>query len=267
MSEEGLVGIGRGQRVLERGSRYPYVKLGDGDRARFHALTSGGDGHFASAIFHKFGQGMETRTLVCTASLSEKFAQECKFCEAGHTDVQGRFGLWIYLHQVLHLGDNPDPKGDPWKSAKVTEANRTMFVEDIKKPVLLRLAAGRGQAWFKQFSGFWMARESNLQLDLYELLRVGTGLATEYTLTIVKEMAIKPAVAKHQADLPGCEEIFLEELKFSPVARSAGMGEDTLEGGGVDPVAGDDAEPALPTVEQVTQPAAEEPRPEDDGLI
>jgi hypothetical protein len=269
MSEEELVGIARGQQVLQRGSKYPYLKLGPGDRARFHFLTSGGDHHFAAGTFHKFGQGRETRTLICTASLSEANARECKFCERGHVDTQLRFGCWIYLHQVLRVGDNPDSEGEPWKQAKVPEANRTMFVEDIKKAVTLNLAAGRGQGWFKQFSGFWMTRESNLQLDLYELVRTGVDLETEYTLNIIKEMAIKPGIAKLQADLPGTEELLVEEMKRSPHTAQAGgnMGQDALEGGGVDPAAEGDAEPALPTVEQVTQPAADEPQPEEDGLI
>ena len=264
-TDEELIGIARGQQVLQRGSKYPFLKLGSGDRGRFHFLTSGADHHFASGTFHKFGQGQETRTLICTASLTEANARECKFCERGHSDTQGRFACWIYLHQVLRVGDNPDQEGDPWKQAKVPEANRTMFVEDVKKPVILRLAAGRGQAWFKQFSGFWMTRDSNLQLDLFELVRTGTGLETDYTLNIVKEMAIPAKLAKLQADLPGIEEVFTEEMRFSPHAAGAGagMGQDALEVGGTDA-----EEPALPTVDEaLASGKGEEEQPVDDGLI
>lgn len=265
-------GIAKAERVLSTGDQWPRLRLKAGDRARFHFLTSGSDDYFAASRFHKFGQGSETRTYVCLRSMSEG-GDDCDYCAAGRDTDQNRFGVWVFLHFILHSGDNPDPEGEPWKQKKLDK--RTLFQELFNKPMLIDLPAGRSRKWYKQFVTPW-AQYGSLQMHLYELLRIGEGRDdTEYTLTAVKEMAIKKEHAASVEDLPGVEDVFKQALKFGPrsLTPAAGaLGTDSLDGTGET-----EALPAADDVDlSVKEPEAPKDEPakgtstegeEDDGLL
>ncbi len=208
------------------GSRYPYVKLDDGDRCYFHFLTNG-DGLIGTK-FHKTGQGKGTRHWVCLRILSGN-QEECGYCQEGHDDLSSRFAVWIYVHNINHASQANQPDDQEWKPKKF--GKKTLFREEIGEPRLLKMAGGRKGAWFNQVMNHF-ANNGDLQLHIYELLREGLELETEYTFDDKKEEALKPSILKTDEvkDLPSIEEVLREELKFANASGSGDMGTDAVFG-------------------------------------
>jgi hypothetical protein len=223
---DGYGGMNQAQAQMSGGgSRYPLLKLDDGDRARFHFLTNG-DGLIGTK-FHKTGEGKGTRYWVCLRVLTGS-QEECKFCEEGHDDMSSRFAVWVYVHNIMH--SKQDPEGE-WVAKK--QGKKTLFREEVKEPKLLKMAGGRKGAWFNQVMNFF-ANNGDLQLHIYELLREGLELETEYTFDDLKEDAIDPKILKldEVKDLPTVEEVLREELQYSANAAGSGdaMGTDSVLG-------------------------------------
>lgn len=196
------MGIERVERVFSSGYfPWPKLALKAGDRARFHFLTSGYDDNFDGGRFHVVDAGDYTRELVCLRVLSDG-AEVCALCEQGHDDLVNRFACWVFCHHIIHLGDNPDPDGPSWKQAKLGE--RIVFVEEIERPMLIWLKAGRQHAWYGQFKAM-ANRYGTLEGRTYELRRVGAGRDdTDYILTVVDD---RPFTGSVDA-LPPIEEVF-----------------------------------------------------------
>lgn len=214
--------------VMAGGGLYPRLRLKNMERARFHALTTGADANFLAATFHTFGVFPNSRSLVCVRVLTGG-QQECRYCVEGHSDLERRFGLWVWCYEVLHSTDNPDQEGTAWAQVKV--ADRTLFKEPVGKALLLDLKGGKGGLWFRQFLNEWL-NEGTLQKYLYELHREGESLDTEYTLARVKE---EPPVAtilesEEVKRLRPIHEIFKAGLQIAPGgAGDAVLGKDELQ--------------------------------------
>lgn len=245
-------GIASAQRQMVSGQGN-WLRINANERARFHCLTSGGDDRFMGTKFHSIGQGAQTRYYVCLRVMTNG-EESCEFCDQGHDEMGNRFALWVYVHNILHATDNPDQEGDRWKQQDVE--GRTLFREEVKKPILIWLAAGRYQAWFGQFVAMW-TKHQDLQNHIYELLRIGEGLETEYELTELKEEPLAKKILEQEEiqNLPSVPEFFRSQLKYGPTAAGAGasMGTDTVLG--EDGSGGDEP---LPKAEVAS---------EDDGLI
>ncbi len=230
-----------GDSAMSQGSRYPKLKLKAGDRTRMHFLTSGADDHIAAAQFHVFGKFADNnqRTIVCVRALTAG-EDTCNFCEEGHQDLRNRFGVWVYVHSILHTFDNPDEEGEGWKSVEISvgeDRRRNVFQEEVGKALLLDMAAGKSRKWWKQFVGAYVNHGSNLQTHLYELHRIGGDVDSEYFLTPIKKLVIKPEHAEAQNEQPSIKEVFRESIRFGPSTSLPGtpseaMGTDELAGGG-----------------------------------
>lgn len=254
-------GVGAGDRFTT-GGRWPLAKIRSGEHMRFHMLTDGNDTWFLPSMFHRFGEGMQTREVICVASMSDG-EEECRFCNEGHTNRVNRFALWVWVHFYLHTSDNPDladpdkkAKAEPWPMVTVDE--RRMFKEVVEKPLLLRLSAGRYQNVFKQFSGAF-TQYGNLREHMYNLSRLGEGLETQYTLKAgsEKDPLSEEILNKDEVkELPSIEDVFRDTTNMGP-ATSAGSNSSD----GVEAVSGDD-EP----MPQADVPTAEA-EPADESLI
>lgn len=207
------------------GSRFPMLWLDDGDRARFHFLTSG-DSDMIGCKFHKFGEGSKTRHYMCLRVFTGG-EEECRWCEEGHDELGSRFAVWVFVHNILHAKQAEDE----WEATKI--GKKTLFREVVKKPKLIRLAAGVKQAWFNQFINMWTTH-GDLQLHIYELYREHLQLDTEYYLTTLKEQAIDPKLLDSDdvKDLPTCEDVLREEVTYGPGGAGSGsaMGTDEVLG-------------------------------------
>lgn len=241
------------QQMSAGGSRFPILKLEDGDRARFHFLSSGSDLNLVGTIFHRFGQDVNTRFYMCLRVFTGG-EEACVYCEAGHDDTSSRFAVWVFVHNMLHASQ----KETKWKATEVDDADgekRTLFREEIKKPFLIRMAAGWKQKWFAMVMNGYTTHGS-LQTHIYELERTGKGLETEYVYrTIGGERPIAKEIldSDEVKDLETAEVVLREELKFGPSASgagSSGMGTDEVLGASSD---GTKADPE-PETQSETQP-------------
>jgi hypothetical protein len=215
------------QQMSGGGSRFPYLRIEAGERARFHFLTSGNTDLIGSK-FHKFGEGRETRHYMCLRVFTGG-EEECRWCEAGHDEMGSRFAVWIFVHNILHAAQDKEAE---WKTTKVGKT--TLFREEVKEPMLIRMAAGVKQKWFSQFVNMWTTH-GDLQNHIYELYREGTELETEYFLTTLKEQAIPEEILDSDVvkKLPTCEDVLREEVTFGPGGAGAGssLGTDEVMGG------------------------------------
>lgn len=197
---------------------WPRLSLKAGDRSRFHFLTNGQDPLFDGGRFHQVDMGDYVRETLCLRSFTEG-EEICQLCEDGHDDLANRFACWVYCHQVVHLGGNPDPEAEPWREAKLS--GRTVFVEDIKSPLLIWMKAGRQHSWYAQFKA--MANKfGSLEGRLYELKRVGSGMSdTDYELSVVEEKPLAKATVKEILEgLTVIEDIFRSTVGRKPrIAR------------------------------------------------
>ena len=260
-------GIAAAQRQMQStGSRWPRLKIFANERARFHCLTTGSDAMFSGSKYHREGEGMNTRYYLCLRIYTNG-EEACFYCDHGQKDIGSRFALWAYVHNVLRASDNPDPEGDAWKPTEVEvegmERKLMLFREEVKRPMLIRMAAGREQAWFGQFVAMWGKYGSDLSTCIYELRRTGSELATEYELVDLKEEPLAKAVweSPDVKDLPTIEDTEREQLSYGPGAAGAPggapMGSDEVLG--TEPSADVTGEP-----EDEAPVAAEEPaEPED----
>ena len=198
-------GIEAGQQEMVSGGRWPYLRPKEGDRARFHFLTTGSDPWLLATKFHRIGEGMQARNILCVSAVT-RGEEQCGMCEMdGGQNRRNMFGIWVMLEYILHPSDNPDEDGDSWEEKKLKVAGadgksrqRTVFMEKfetdlIDKSVvpgrvrLLQLPAGRRQVWWSQFTNAWM-QSGDLRKHFYELHRVGSGRDdTNYTLNNIKE--------------------------------------------------------------------------------
>lgn len=227
MAEE-PVGILQAQQAMSYQSRWPMLRLGNGDRGRFHFLTTGNDRYMAGGKFHFIPSagGRGGLSLLCLREFT-RGAEGCRFCDSGHSDIRDRFGVWVYAHYILHLGDNPEDSGERWK--QVTVQKRTFFQEILEKPLLIDMAKNYRRNWFNQFLKFYNEGGSDLSKHLYELQRVGVGRDdTDYTLRTVKAEVISAEHAKAVDDLPNIEAVWRESLGSGPMAPA--LGSDVLDG-------------------------------------
>ena len=245
------------------GSRYPWLKLGDGDIARFHFLTNGIDPNMVGTRFHRFGQGRETRYYLCLRVYTGN-QEPCKWCEQGHDQTNARFACWIYVHNILHASGAGQPDDVEWKTTKV--GKKTLFREEVKKPFLWKSAAGMKQKWFNMVMNAYNVSD-DLQLSLYELYREGVELETEYEMTIPKggegkAISKKILDSEEVSELPTVEDILREEATYGPSADGSGG-----SGGGMgsDEVMGEEGDGDIPTEAEPSEGDAE-PEP-DDSLI
>jgi hypothetical protein len=228
-------GIERAKQVIASGGssnfQYPQLRLKANERVRFHFLSSGQDHLLDASKFHSIAEERGDKTfytpVVCLDSLTQG-EDSCSLCERGHRDLSTKFAVWTYVYHILHATDNPDADGEPWKAAVV--AGRTLFREEIKKPLLLWMGVGRNQAWWGQVINFY-AMHGSLQTHIYELHRVGAGMAdTDYLFSAVKEAVAAPDVTTLAEGLATIEQIF--RSTHTPIStappRLGGLGRDKL---------------------------------------
>ena len=242
-------GIEAGNQEMITGSRWPFLRPKEGDRVRFHFLTSGNDPWLVATKFHRVGQGQQSRNILCTAAIS-RGEETCVLCDSDATQGRrGMFGVWIIVDYILHAHDNPDEKGDGWEAKKLKikgpdgeEKTRSVFKEDLSTTLenettvpgivkLLQLPAGRAQAWWNQFSNAWITSQ-DLRKHFYELHRTGSGRDdTNYVLTSIKEDPLDKSILEREdvKDLPTIEEVFRGSLSQMP-SGNAVLGDDSLDG-------------------------------------
>lgn len=210
--------------------RFPRLFLSQGDRARFHFLADGGPGdpYLLSARFHSVPvpDRQWGREVICLDSLTDG-EEICPLCQAGNTEMVSRFGVWGYVHFILHTGDNPDEESTPWKQVKVD--GRIMFKETVDQPLLIRMGIGKEMAWFGQFKAMW-TKYGTLLDRLYELKRTGSKLDTEYHLEMSKEISLPAEKAKtaREAIVP-VEDVFRATLGGTRQLAAMAEGADELE--------------------------------------
>lgn len=239
---ERLMGFDRCDRILRGDTvRWPRLYLRMGDRARFWSLSTGRDDKILASKFHRVESLTSSipREVVCVRSMTEG-EEVCALCEEGHADTGTRFALWVWVDCILHLGDNPDVEGEPWKQVKV--GNRIMFKEDIRRPLLLRLGVGRQYRWYGQFRQV-CDQYGSLAGKLFELRRIGSGRDdTDYVLAIVKEAEPPPEAKAALKELPAMEEVFRSSL--GGAAPRPTLTEGHREAGGIELGGADDLEEA-----------------------
>jgi len=226
-------GLAGARQAAGGGSGLPRVRLKGGERARFHIISTGADDLIFAARFHWWGEFPNSKEAICLEKLTGGEV-ECEHCNEGHTDVRRRFALWVYVHNVLRINDNPEEEGDGWAIKKVkTEDGRTrnLFQQEVKKILLLELAMGRGDVTFNQFTSEFTAKGS-LQNWVYELLRIGEGIDTQYILRAARESAIPEKILKSEevSKLMAIPDYY-RNSGSSYVAPKGVMGDDDLDGG------------------------------------
>lgn len=227
-------GIEAGDQALTTGERWPRLRMQDGDRVRYHFLTTGSDPWLVATKFHKIQTEERWRDVVCLSSLTQG-VENCTYCEID-TNRRNMFACWIWVEYILHPHDNPDEEGDSWEQKQLKAVDggkpRTVFMEPVGgKPLLLWLPAGRQKVWWSQFTSAWMS-SGDLRKHLYELHRVGAGRDdTNYTLTAIKEEPLAEDVLNNEEvkNLPSIEEVFRDGLRFAPTASV--LGSDGLDEG------------------------------------
>ena len=242
-------GIDAGNQEMVSGSRWPYIRPKDGDRVRFHFLTTGSDPWLVATKFHRIGEGMAARNILCVGAIT-RGEEQCSLCDMDSTQGRrGMFGMWLLVDYILHPHDNPDEEGDSWEQKKLkiklddgTEKQRSVFMEQLTTKLgddvvvpgqvkLLQLPAGRQQIWWSQFSNAWV-QSQNLRKHLYELHRTGSGRDdTKYTLNTIKEDPLDEDLLEREdiKDLPTIEEVFRGSLSQMP-SGDAVLGKDQLDG-------------------------------------
>ncbi len=158
---EGTAAHGMERAMKTMTGKWPRLYPQPGERVRFHFLTDGGDTWFCSSKHHRIGEGRDGDDFVCLRALTDGL-EECQYCAAGDRELVNRFGMWLYIHMILHPSDNPkindanapEEQRQSWPQAKV--AGVVMFKEVVEKPLFLQMSAGRSQKWFKQFSKYWV---------------------------------------------------------------------------------------------------------------
>ena len=201
--------------------RQPRVRLKSGDRVRFHFLSTGEDDFFGGGRFHMFPQKTQggktwTKEVLCVRTFTDG-EEECSHCDEGHDDMGNRFAVWVYVHFVLHLGDNPNQgEGEePWQ--QVTMGKRVMFKETIDQPLMIWMPYGRGFVWFGQFREA-VVKYGTLQGRLFEMKRVGSGMQdTDYTLAVIKEVDLEKKIQKEidKSDVVTTIEVAMRETVAS----------------------------------------------------
>ena len=247
--EQQNYGMEAGEEQMTSGGRWPWIRPKEGDRVRFHFLTTGNDPWLVATKFHRVGEGTASRNIVCTSALTHG-EEQCSLCDM---DVQRRnmFGCWIMVDYILHPHDNPDEEGDSWESKQLKivgedgqEKKRTVFMEVMETELgdeskvpgqvrMLQMPAGRGKIWWNQFHNAWL-RSQDLHKDLYELHRTGSGRDdTNYVLRDIEKDPLKKAILKREdvKDLVSIEEVFRLSLSQIP-SGNAVLGSDTLDSEG-----------------------------------
>ncbi len=233
-----------------------------GDRVRFHFLTDGNDPWLVATRFHRVGDGMSARNIVCLNALT--FGDEqCQICDTGDTTRRKMFGVWVLVEYILHPQDNPDDEGENWEQKTLKykgddgqEKTRTVFMEEFAsaegpgEAKLLHIPAGRQGVWWNQFHKAFM-ESLDLRKHFYELYRVGSGRDdTDWTLTTLKEDELDKAILE-RADiqaLTNVEDVFRAGLSQMSTNNSP-LGTDSVDG---------EEEPeAMPTPANPTPEAAE----------
>lgn len=273
--EEKKMGI---HRAREAGSqsvfRYPKLRIGAGDRARFWFLSNGEDEFFDGARFHLFPRqtkrGKVYNEEILCMRLRTDGEDSCAFCEEGHEDMALRFAIWIWVDHVLHLGDNPDPEGEAWEQIRLAaekgKKGRIMFKESISQPMVIWMAYGKEWVWFSQFDAA-LNQYGTLEGRLYELKRVGASMGdTDYTLSMIKVSKLPKGTAeKIEATRVSIDQIFTETVSASGSARrptrlsdQLGSDEDTeASQEGREPSAEESEEPEDTAIPQEEEPAEE----------
>ena len=227
--EEKKLGI---HRAREAGSqslfRYPKLRIGAGDRARFWFLSDGEDEFFDGARFHLFPRqtrsGKVYNQEIMCLRLRTDGDDSCTFCEEGHEEMALRFSIWIWVDHVLHLGDNPDPEGQAWEQIRLAaekgKKGRIMFKEAISQPMVIWMAYGKEWVWFSQFDAA-LNKYGTLEGRLYELKRVGSNMQdTDYTLSMIKVTKLpKTTSEKIEAARVSIDQIFAETVSSAGTAR------------------------------------------------
>lgn len=254
-------GIGGAQEVMKT-SRFPYMRVKATERARFHSLSSGGDPLFQACRFHEFGTFEEKnqRSYVCLHWLTQG-NEECKYCAEGDQPRSNRFALWVWCYEIFHATDNPAQDGEPWAQVKVgakpadgqPDNRRTLFKEEINRPMLLELkGGGKGQPWYRQFVTEYTTH-GTLQKYLYELwhqlnTETNPSFPHNYVLLQAKEAPVPEEVLGHAdvKNLPSVEDVFRGSLNFAQkTATEEVLGTDSVNGAAA-PAAEEEAIEDLP---------------------
>lgn len=261
MSDNSNRGIHRARQAGAQAQfRYPKLRIKSGDRARFYFLSNGEDDYFDGARFHLYprqtrGGKAYNEEKLCLR-LRTDGDEPCAFCEEGHEGLALRMAVWVWVDHVLHLGDNPDPEGQPWEqlrqAGKDKKPGRIMFKEMIEQPMLVWMAYGKEWVWFEQFIAA-LNKYGTLEDRLFELKRVGDTMQdTDYTLAMVKAAKLPKKVAeKVEATRVPIDQIFTETVKGSSAPRPTRLSEELDQGdtpGGVDEESVGEQE--LPEVEE-----------------
>src|SRR3972149_1486250 len=93
-------GMRAAQEVMVSEGRWPRLRLQNGDRVRFHFLTTGDDPWFAASKFHSVGEGPQTRDVVCLRAMT-RGVEACSLCGPG-VQLVNRFGCWVWVGFILH---------------------------------------------------------------------------------------------------------------------------------------------------------------------
>ena len=233
MDKSARYGVASAEESMSTGDRWPRCRPQNGDRVRFHFLTSGADPWLVGTKFHRIAAEPFGRDIICLAALTQG-EEACTYCEIDSTNRRNMFACWIWTTYVLHPHDNPDEEGEAWEQKTLQLANdrkMVVFKEEIAKPQLLWLSAGRQKVWWSQFTSAWMAH-GDLRKHLYELHRVGSGRDdTNYTLTTSKAEPLPPEILEKDEvkELPNIEDIFRETLRYAPTTGAL-LGADSLDG-------------------------------------
>ena len=271
MSDDVTYGVEAGEEQMTAGSRWPWIRPKDGDRLRFHFLTTGADPLLVATKFHSIGTGKNSRNIVCVSALT-RGNEDCVLCDQdGGQNRRNLWGCWVLVDYILHPNDNPDEEGDSWphKQLKILgadgeEKTRSVFQEVLETALtdesvvpgqvrFLQLPAGRQKVWWSQVSNAWM-QTGDLRKHLYELHRVGAGRDdTNYTLTAKEENPLDEALLEREdiKDLPTVDEVFRSSLSQLPKGDAV-LGGDELDGGGGDSLPKAETEPE----EKTPAPAA-----------
>jgi hypothetical protein len=255
-NEDYSYGIDGASRAMGRGGGPPRLRLKQNERARIHILSNGKDPLFCGCEFHTEGVFPNSNDYVCMRKLSDG-KQPCLRCDRG-VPRRNKFGVWVYVHNVLRINDNPQTDGDSWPTVTITdgERKRTMFKEELKKALYLELSAGRNWSNYGQFISEYTTH-GTLQAKLYELIRVGEGLDTMYLLRAAKDMPLPEAILNDESimsKLTPVPDLFIAGSN-GPVGAA---GDDPL--GGVDELdvgAGGAAEEEFPVAELPAAAGAE----------
>lgn len=134
---------------------------------------------------------------------------QCRYCEADEgSDKKSKvrmFMFWVYVHKILH--NYQTSADEKWSEEKL--GKRTVYVEVVDKPVLLRRKFGYKRSFWEQFESAYDANEGTWKDRDYSLKRNGVRKSqdTTYALTPLDKSIMSPELADIMSGLPSLEDV------------------------------------------------------------